>query len=136
MNDFNVERIWMYTMFNKSYTEVTLGRLFPFMNHEKDLGWEDFSASQKKDERYVIWNCKLSKFQRECFTSASTLWGTLGHCVGKFAVVLCLPTLHTQKYTIISLFTQRSLSHSKKSNNDLYTYWGIIHEFPTLINVG
>lgn len=34
-----------------------------------------------------------------------------------------------------SLFTQRSLPHSNKSNNDLYTYWGIPHEFPTLINV-
>lgn len=38
----------MYTMFNKSNIEVTLGMLFPFMIHEKDLGWEDFSASKKK----------------------------------------------------------------------------------------
>lgn len=38
----------MYTMFNKSNTDVTLGKLFPFMNLEKDLGWEDFSASKKK----------------------------------------------------------------------------------------
>lgn len=35
-------------MFYKSHTEGILGKLFPFMNHEKNLGWEEFSASKKK----------------------------------------------------------------------------------------
>lgn len=38
----------MYIMFYKSHTEGTLGKLFPFMNQEKDLDWEGFCASKKK----------------------------------------------------------------------------------------
>lgn len=37
----------MSIMFYKSHTEGTLGKLFPFMNHEEDLGWEN-SVSKKK----------------------------------------------------------------------------------------
>ena len=35
-------------MFCKSHTENILENLFPFVNHEKDLDWEDFCGSKKK----------------------------------------------------------------------------------------
>lgn len=35
-------------MFYKSHTEFILGKLFPFVNHETDLGWKKVSASEKK----------------------------------------------------------------------------------------
>ena len=38
----------MHIMFYKSHTEGRLGKLFPFMNQEKDLGWEGFCTSKKK----------------------------------------------------------------------------------------
>lgn len=126
----------MYTMFNKSNTEVILGKLFPFMNLEKDLGLEDFSASKKKMKDTWSETSNFENFkdnvllQLLCYEAH---WSTL---LEHLPVGLCPPTLYAQNCTVTFLFTQRSLPHSNKSNDDLYTYWGIPHEFPTLINVG
>lgn len=45
-----------YILFHKSYTEVTLGKLFPFLSHEEDPTWRDLYTLEKEDSGRSIYN--------------------------------------------------------------------------------